>query len=130
MTFSGPRGMPAIVTNNRLLAALRPETRERLAAHFELVNFRPRDVLAPAAEPVTHVLFLESGICSLVASTREGQAVECAAVGIEGFVGTAAIVPNESLPVDAIAQTAGSALRLPADVFRRELASDEEFRDM
>jgi len=122
--------MPAIVTNNRLLAALRPETRERLAAHFELVNFRPRDVLAPADEPVTHVLFLESGICSLVASTREGQAVECAAVGIEGFVGTAAIVPNESLPVDAIAQTSGSALRLPVDAFRRELATDEAFRDM
>jgi len=122
--------MPGLTTNNRLLGALRPETRERLAPHFELVDFRPRDVLAPSDEPATHVLFLESGICSLVASTREGQAVECAAVGIEGFVGTPAIVPHESLPVDAIAQTAGSALRLPADVFRRELATDEEFRDM
>jgi CRP-like cAMP-binding protein len=130
MTLSGLRGMPVHACNNRLLGALRPETRDRLAPYLELINFSPRDVLAPADEPVAYVLFLESGICSLVASTREGQAVECAAVGIEGFVGTPAAVPNHSLPVDAVAQTSGTALRLPADVFRRELESDEEFRDM
>jgi CRP-like cAMP-binding protein len=129
MTLSSPFPTPGYAPNNRLLAALRPALRERLLPQLDLVSFRPRDVLAPADE-VSDVLFIESGICSLVASTREGQAVECAAVGIEGFVGTAASVPGQSLPVDAIAQTAGTALRLPAEIFRRELATDEGFRDM
>jgi CRP-like cAMP-binding protein len=122
--------MPALSTSNRLLAALRPELRERLAPHLELVTFKARDVLAPADEPVSHVLFIESGVCSLVASTREGQAVECAAVGREGFVGSPAIVAGQGLPVDTVAQTSGTALRMTAEMFRRELERDEEFRDI
>jgi CRP-like cAMP-binding protein len=97
---------------------------------LELVHFRPRDVLLPADEPVPHVLFIESGVCSMVASTREGQAVECAAVGTEGFVGTPAIVAGQGLPVDTVAQTNGTAYRMTAESFRRELERDEEFRDI
>lgn len=130
MTLSGIRGMPSLPPSNRLLAALRPELRERLAPHLELVHFNPRDVLAPADEPVPYVLFIESGFCSLVASTREGQAVECAAVGLEGFVGTPAIVAGQGLPVDTVAQTSGTALRMTAEAFRRELEKDEEFREI
>jgi CRP-like cAMP-binding protein len=115
---------------NRLLGALRPELRERIAPHLELVSFRARDVLAPADEPVAFVLFIESGVCSLVASTREGQAVECAAVGTEGFVGTPAVVAGQGLPVDTVAQTSGTALRMTAEAFRRELERDEEFRNI
>jgi CRP-like cAMP-binding protein len=115
---------------NRLLGALSQESRERLLAQSELVIFRTREVLLPADEPAQHVFFLESGLVSLIASTKEGQAVECAAVGAEGLLGSSASVPGQSLPVEAVAQTPGSAFRLPADVFRRELAVDEELRDM
>lgn len=122
--------MPATSPNNRLLAALRPELRERISPHLELIQFKVRDVLQPADEPVGYVLFIESGVCSLVASTREGQAVECASVGTEGFVGTPAIIAGQGLPVETVAQTNGTALRMTAEAFRRELERDEEFRDI
>jgi CRP-like cAMP-binding protein len=102
----------------------------RLWPHLERVALTRRQVVYRADERISAVYFVESGLCSLIATTRDGQSVESAAIGFEGLLGVAVGLGAPSMPVETLVQVPGSALRLSVDVFRRELARDAAFREI
>ena len=79
-------------TANHVLAALAEADRD---AFSELLNeLQPHplqrgDVLGTPAAPTDYVYFVESGIVSLLATTRAGSSVEVALIGREGVAGIA-----------------------------------------
>jgi CRP-like cAMP-binding protein len=69
------------------------------------------------------VYFIESGIVSLVATTRNGNSVEVALVGSEGVAGVADALGNQPLPYGLVVQLPGLAYRAPKDLIREHILS-------
>jgi CRP-like cAMP-binding protein len=116
--------------SNRLLLALPSSSLQRLWPLLERVPLTGRQVVYRADEPISAVCFVESGLCSLMTTLRDGHSVESASIGYEGLLGLAVGLGGPSMPVETLVQVPGAALRLPVDAFRRELARDASLRDI
>ena len=75
---------------NRLLAALRPQDYALLEPHLEIVPIGEGEFLHLPGEEIEQVYFLHSGIVSLMAISKDGDAISTASVGREGAIGTIA----------------------------------------
>lgn len=67
------------------------------------------------------IYFIESGVVSLVASTRNGSSVEVALVGREGVAGIADALGQRPLPYGMVVQIPGLAYRAPKKVIREHI---------
>jgi len=67
--------------------------------------------------------FIDSGIVSLVASTKNGSSVEVALIGREGVAGIADALGNQPLPYGLVVQLPGLAYRVPKAVIREHILS-------
>jgi CRP-like cAMP-binding protein len=107
---------------NRLLAALPPDDLARLRRHLEPVPLPLRRTLSKPGRAIDHAYFPENGMVSLVAPLADGALIEVGVIGREGCVGAALLLGVDTYPAEAMVQLAGSALRIDADVLRREAA--------
>lgn len=112
---------------NRLLTALEPDAFSRLAPALEPVPLALHAVLIAPQEPITQAYFVEEGIVSLVADTREGR-IEIGLTGREGFVGVPLVLGAETTPHTAIVQAGGEALRIGAGALREALDASASLR--
>ena len=111
-------------TANRLLAALPSKNRQRLVAQCEVVNLDLSDVLCESGERIAHAYFPMAGFVSLLTRLDDGARLEVGLVGNEGMLGTGLIFGMGNSLQDLIVQGQGSAWRISATAFRRELAQD------
>lgn len=72
---------------NRCLASLPEADIERLERRLQPVSFEIGDLVLPADEPITRVVFLESGLISYLTLMDDGSAVESLTIGPDGAVG-------------------------------------------
>jgi len=107
---------------NRVLAALPEPVYLACRRELELVELGMRQVLFRPNEPITVVYFPLTAVVSLVTPMSDGSGVECATVGNDGLIGVAVSLGAPSLPLTAVAQVPGQAMRMDAAVFRRQLA--------
>lgn len=98
---------------NRLLAALTAEDFARLAPHLAEMPMTSRECVITSDQPITHASFLEEGLVSLIADTREGR-VEIGLVGREGMIGVPLLLGTDRTPHNAMVQADGTALRIAA----------------
>jgi CRP-like cAMP-binding protein len=77
----------------------------------------------PGRHP-THAYFPEQGMGSVVALLNDGEMIEAAVVGIDGFIGTSLLLGAPSATTRVTWQVAGQALRVPADDFLRIIQQD------
>jgi CRP-like cAMP-binding protein len=112
---------------NRLLAALTPEDFSRLASQLEPVPLPLHEVLIAPQQPIAQAYFVEEGIVSLVADTREGR-IEVGLTGREGFVGVPIALGAQTTPHTAIVQASGEALRIAAGALEDALDASAGLR--
>jgi len=90
-----------------------------------------RGVVLGAPRVVTDsIYFVESGVVSLVASTRNGNSVEVALVGREGVAGIADALGSQPLPYRLMVQLPGLAYRAPKDLIREHMLSCTALHDL
>lgn len=120
----------AILTpsENRLLAALPPEDYARLRPSLEKISFAIGDVVYDAGEHLDYVYFPTSCIVSLVYTTESGITAEMGLVGNEGAIGIAVFMGGGTTPNRAVVQIGGSALKIKAEVLRREFERNIPFQ--
>lgn len=106
---------------NQLLSALPKEEYQRLLPNLELVSLPLKQLIYAPSEPIEYVYFPLDGIISLVNVTQDGGTVEAATVGNEGMVGIPILLGSDRMVSQAIVQIVGKALRMKADVFKREV---------
>ncbi|SFL99151.1 Crp/Fnr family transcriptional regulator [Methylorubrum salsuginis] len=116
---SGPR--------NRLLAALTAEDFARLGPHLEPVTLEIRQILVSADRPITHAVFFEEGLASLIADTGEGR-VEVGLVGYEGMIGVPLLLGTDRTPHTGMVQAEGTALRIEAAALSAALEASARLR--
>lgn len=106
---------------NSLLAALPRKSYRRLLPGLAPVDLAFGEVLYDAGEPIRDVYFPSQSLVSLLTLVEGHLALEVGMVGREGMVGIPLALGVEVSPVRALVQGAGPALRMSADLFRKEL---------
>jgi len=115
-------------TGNRLLDLLSPEALDRLRPHLSAETLPLSLTLQERGKPVHSVFFPTSGMISIVAMMRDGAAVAVGIAGREGMLGVQAVLGDDISLNEAMVQIPGSALRLPAEVLRREAQTSVQLR--
>jgi CRP-like cAMP-binding protein len=113
---------------NRLLGLLAKKDYERLRPHLERVPLDYRQSLIRAAEPITWVYFIETGVGSLVNTMVNGDAAEVGTIGNEGVVGMPLVLGDDRAPTSVYVQVPGAGLRISAARFQRELVRSATLR--
>ena len=110
-------------TGNRLLEALPKNDLRRMLAECETVDLAFADVLYAPGERLSNVYFPTNSFISLIMPVDNSASLEVGLVGDEGMFGIPIALGVDVSPVRAVVQGAGSALRMGAGPFARELAS-------
>jgi CRP-like cAMP-binding protein len=106
---------------NRLLDRLSTSIRRRILAGCELVELAFADVLYTPGKRLTHVYFPVRGFISLVMPVGGASSLEVGLIGNEGMFGIPLALGVDVSPVRAVVQGSGSAWRMDAARFCREL---------
>jgi CRP-like cAMP-binding protein len=112
---------PAIRRENLLLSKLPTSERLRLIARCEPVQLTIDDVLCEQHKPLRHVHFPLTGFISRFFTLEDRSGIEVGLVGAEGMVGISLMFGVNTAPGRIRVHGAGSALRLEAAQFLREL---------
>ena len=115
------------VPQNEILAGLPPADLVELQTHFEPVVLPTGTTLHLPDEPITAVYFPNSGVVSVVSTSRTGEHLEIAVIGREGFVG-AAVLFDTRAPYWMVVQVESTGYRIPADVFTRAFNESQDVR--
>ena len=110
--------LPAV---NRLLDALPSSELRRMLDGCEGVELAFADVLYTPGERLKHVYFPLRSFISLVIPMLDSTSLEVGLVGNEGMFGIPLALGVDVSPVRAVVQGAGSAFRMDAEFFCREL---------
>jgi CRP-like cAMP-binding protein len=110
------------IAENQLLAGLPRPDRERLLSLAESVDLKLAEVIYERESVVRHVYFPVDGFVSLLTRVDDHPSLEVGMVGREGMVGASLALGVASTPLRAIVQGGGSAWRIAAAPYRRELA--------
>ncbi|MDY6781599.1 MAG: Crp/Fnr family transcriptional regulator [Cyanobacteriota bacterium] len=119
-----------LITTNHLLAALSETDFHYLAPSIERISLARGQVLFEAGEPVGEVYFPEGAAIAIVSQMDNGATSAVCAVGREGLVGLPLFLGGNSTPYKAIVQIPGPALKVDADVFKRECARRGELEHL
>jgi CRP-like cAMP-binding protein len=115
---------------NRLLAVLPRKDRRHLLAGCEEIDLRFGDVLSEPGERFRYVYFPTEGFLSLLLCVHGRQTRDVKLVGNEGMLGVPLALGVTISPLRALVQGSGSALRMSAATFRRELELTPALRRM
>ena len=86
-----------------------------LAPSLERVTLKPRAILQENCRRLEHAYFIERGVASLFARTREDGWLQVGIVGRRGFVGVSIVLGIGQSPHRCRMQTEGEALRVKAE---------------
>ena len=118
-------------TGNALLASLKPQDRELLDPHLEMVELRRGDVLFDTGDDVVSTYFPVAGsMISLVLAMRDDRQIEVATIGQEGAVGGIVSAGHRPAFSRMVVEIGGSALRLPTDRLEDAKKSSPALRDL
>lgn len=122
--------MHRLSPGNRLIRGLESEDRVALLAIATAVDFAHGQVFNEPDDPIEHLHFIDSGLCSSVAVLEDGRTVETLMIGREGLLGVVASVTPHHAHTRCVAQVAGSAQRVEAARFRALAAQRPAIRDI
>jgi CRP-like cAMP-binding protein len=113
---------------NGLLAALPPEDLARLRPRLQPVELPFDQTLYPADGRIEAVLFVETGMVSLIATLEDGEQVEVGIAGSEGLIGLPLVFGDDRSLVEARVQMEGTALRMDAAALRDAMEASAALR--
>mgnify|MGYP005824602915 CR=1 FL=1 len=113
---------------NELLAGMSPADFALLAPDLVPVDLTRRSLLSSPDQKITHCWFLEDGIASMVATSRDGQETEAGIVGREGMIDIATVLGSQTTSLRSFIQISGRGLRVPARTVSAAYAASETVR--
>jgi CRP-like cAMP-binding protein len=115
---------------NQLLAALPAADCDRLIGDSSPVHLAFSETLHESGQRIRHVYFPIEGFISLITPADGRSQLEVGLVGTEGMLGVSLILGVDTSPLRALVQGAGSAWRVEAGHFLRELERSAPLRQL
>src|SRR5947209_3804193 len=107
--------------DNLLLGSLPQSERRRLQPFLNLVQLEQGQDLIRPKEPIRNLYFPVSMVSSTLQELSDGSSIEVGLMGVEGLIGIQFWLMQRTTPSHTVAQVAGRAYRMNADVFKREV---------
>ncbi len=116
---------PRHAEENKVLAALGNLHSPHLRSQLERVSLSQGEVIYETDAEIEYVYFPATAVFSMLATMEDGDTVEVGPVGDEGMVGLSIFFGESISSARTIVHVAGSAMRLRADVLKKELHMDK-----
>jgi CRP-like cAMP-binding protein len=113
---------------NTMLQALAAATAALVIKYGELVYLPLRRQIYESEEPITDVYFPLDSVLSIVARMRDGSQIEVGTIGREGMSAFPLLMGASATANVCYCQVKGSAIKIPAELFREIAATDPAFR--
>jgi signal transduction histidine kinase len=104
---------------NRLLAALREQEYQRLVPDLQSVELTSGQVLHEPHQQIRYAYFPINSVICRMALMENGATTGIGIVGNEGMIGLPLFLGSKTAAYQAIAEIAGSAIRMRADVLTK-----------
>ena len=115
---------------NAILTALSDATAAAVIEGGVLVHLALRQQVYESEQPIGFVYFPIDCVLSVVAAMRDGTQIEVGTIGREGMSAFPLLMGAASTANVCYCQVKGSAVRIPADLFRHLAADDPAFRQL
>jgi CRP-like cAMP-binding protein len=116
--------------SNRLLLSLPSRNLKQLAPKLEFISCERDQILLDVDASLDNVFFPNSGVISVVAVYADGNVIEMATIGREGFAGVQALFGARRSSARLLVQIPGSAAKMSRTAFNRLIKSMPSFRDL
>jgi len=113
---------------NSILLAIPDEEFARLRPYLQYVVLPHHRSLFEPKHKVEFAYFLNTGMISLVVTSRQNESVEVGVVGSEGFVPIQVVAGMKRTPHRAVVQIAGDGFKLNLETMLSLLSGTPEFR--
>ena len=117
---TGPEGKAVV---NQILLSIPDDEFHAIRPHMEFVSLPQRASLHEANQKLEDAYFLNTGMVSLVFTTRSKESVEVGVVGNEGFTPIPVAAGFRRSPHCAVMQIGGEGFRVSVDALETVLAS-------
>jgi len=115
---------------NLFLAALPPKELRLLQAELRLVELPRSTVLHEVGQQIDDVLFIESGMVSLVTTMSDGAAIENATLGRESILGVMGALGSHRATMRAVVQIPVTGWRIRASDFHAAADKSRHLRHL
>ena len=119
-----------LTQSNRLLGALEPESRVRIASYLQPVQLKLGAMVCDAGGILRHAYFPEGAVLSLLTVLENGSAIETANIGREGAFGLFAAMYSRVSFNRCIVQMEGGMVRCPITILQLEFKNSEHVRNL
>jgi CRP-like cAMP-binding protein len=125
-----PKARADEIHSNRLLDAMEPASRKRIAPHLEPINIKLGTVVCDAGGLLKHAYFPKGCVLSLLTVLENGSAIETANIGREGAFGLFAAMYSRVSFNRCLVQMEGAMVRCPIAFLHSEFKRSEYVRDL
>jgi CRP-like cAMP-binding protein len=117
-----------VTVKNHILSSLSEKDCDELLSDLQPVSLTLSQVIYEMGDTIDYVHFPNSGMCSLVSHTKDGNSLEVGMVGHDGVIDLAAFLGDEKIQYRVIVQGEGDALRVRADAFKKACKQSDSLR--
>ena len=107
--------LPGQTIHNRVILATRPEAQAFIAARLVTRPIEAGAVLFDYDAPISHAVFPQLGVVSMMSPVEVGKSVEEASIGSEGFLGFSYLMGGSTVAARSVVQVPGYASWLAID---------------
>jgi CRP-like cAMP-binding protein len=116
--------------HNLFLKVLPARDLALLKPSLQFVELPQHELLTEPGARIADVIFIESGMVSLLTTMQDGGAIEIATLGREAILGVLSALGNHRSNVRAVVQIAGSGYRMRAADFRSAVEKSRTLRHL
>lgn len=120
-----PPPQPTRSTENKILSALKTADYQHFLSQLEQVTLTQGEVVYHPGDRIDYVYFPETAVFSMLCMMENGDTVEVGPIGHEGMVGLYTFFGANTSPTQLVMHVAGTAMRIDAELLRRELRSEK-----
>ncbi len=124
------KGQTGEARGNRLLAAMKADSRARIEPHMEPVVLKLGEIVCDAGGLLKHAYFPQGAVLSLLTVLENGSAVETANIGREGAFGLFAAMYSRVSFNRCLVQFEGGIVRCPIELLQSEFKHSDHVRDL
>jgi CRP-like cAMP-binding protein len=117
------------ILQNRLLARISASDLALLEGNLHPVDLPLKTNLEAANTNIESCFFLASGVASVVATGKSGQAIEVGLIGSEGVTGSAPILGSTRSPHATFMQVAGSGFQIGSSHLREAMRNSKSLAE-